>query len=114
VHRAEPAYHAALEYADRRGDAVGFIAYQLERIEEALAELLAARDPVSTASVRLSNFLVHRRRDAGHETPFRRKEYMDFHPWLSTATATRDLKEAVLRGLLLAEGAGRNARYRVP
>jgi Fic family protein len=112
IRRAEPAYHAALEYADRRGDAVGFIIYLLERIEEALQELLAARDPVSTAAGRIAAFLLDRRRLAIGDQPFRRKEYMAFHPWLSTATATRDLKEAAVQGLLIGQGAGRSARYR--
>ncbi len=112
IHRAEPAYHGALDYADRRGDCGGFIIYLLERMEEALAELLAARDPASTSGDRMAAFLLNRRRAVTGDQPFRRKEYMDFHPWLSTATATRDLKEATSKGLLKGEGSGRSATYR--
>ena len=113
IQRAEPAYHAALEYADRRGDAVGFVTYSLERIEEALAELLAERDPVSTAAERIAAYLLHRQRTGQAEQPFRRMHYMAFHPWLSTATATRDLKEAAHAGQLQATGSGRSAAYAV-
>ena len=111
IHRREPAYHAALDYADRRGDCGGFIVYLLERIEEALEELLTARDPVSNSHDRITSFLLQRQHGTGKEQPFRRKDYMDFHPWLSTATATRDLKVALSAGLLGAEGSGRSVRY---
>lgn len=107
IHRAEPAYHAALEYADRRGDCGGFIVYALERIDEALAELLAERDPVRGQTDRMEVFLTQ-----AHEHPFRRKDYLAFYPELSTATATRDLREAVAKARLVMTGEGRGARYR--
>ncbi|MBK7944255.1 MAG: Fic family protein [Flavobacteriales bacterium] len=113
VHQREPAYHAALDYADRRGDCGGFITYMLERIEEALAELLAARDPVSKPNDRIASFLLYRQRLARKDQPFRRKDYMDYHPWLSTATATRDLREALTMGSITSTGSGRAMLYRV-
>lgn len=111
VHHAEPAYHAALEYADRRGDCGGFITYMLERIGEALTELLSASDPVQFSGDRMELFLHHRMRHTGEMSPFRRKDYMAFHTWLSTATATRDLREAVEAGRLYVHGTGRAATY---
>ncbi|MBK9177554.1 MAG: Fic family protein [Flavobacteriales bacterium] len=111
IHRAEPAYHAALEYADRRGDCGGFIVYLLERIEEALAELLASPDPIRTAAERVEAFLQHRHHAGLANQLFRRKDYMDFHHWLSTATATRDLKEAVAQRVISIIGGGRAAVY---
>lgn len=111
IHRAEPAYHAALEYADRRGDCGGFITYMLERIEEALAELLASTDPIRTSADRLTAFLQHRSHEGRADQPFRRKEYMDFHHWLSTATATRDLKDAVAQRVISISGVGRATVY---
>lgn len=111
IHNAEPAYHAALEFADRRGDCGGFINYMLERIEEALAELLSTSDPVRLAGDRIELFLHQRMHKSGNIPAFRRKEYLDFHPRLSTATATRDLKNAVLGGQLSMVGNGRSASY---
>ncbi|WKZ66154.1 MAG: Fic family protein [Flavobacteriales bacterium] len=113
IHRAEPAYHAALEFADRRGDCGGFIVYMLERTDEALAELLASPDPIRTSPERIAAFLQHRRRAGQIEQPFRRRDYMDFHPWLSTATATRDLKGAVAAAQLVPSGGGRSMQYRL-
>ncbi|MDX9750061.1 MAG: Fic family protein [Flavobacteriales bacterium] len=104
---AAPAYHGALEYADRQGDCGEFITYMLERIDEALAELLAERDPVRGPGERVGVFL----QQSGRST-FRRKDYLAHYPELSTATATRDLRDAVAAGRLVMDGAGRAARYR--
>jgi Fic family protein len=106
IHRAEPAYHAALEYADRRGDCGGFIVYLLERLDEALAEVLDAPDPVRKPQDRLHLFLQQ-----WGERPFRRKDYLTFFPELSTATATRDLMEASRAGRIQAYGERRATRY---
>ena len=107
IHRAEPAYHAALEYADRRGDCGGFIVYLLERLDEALAEVLDAPDPVRKPQDRLHLFLQQ-----WGERPFRRKDYLTFFPELSTATATRDLMEASADGRVKKSGEVRTAVYR--
>jgi hypothetical protein len=83
--------------------------YLLERIDEALAELLAERDPVRGQVDRMSVFLAQ-----APERPFRRKDYLSFFPELSTATATRDLREAVAGGRLRMSGTGRAVVYRKP
>ncbi len=106
IRRTQPAYHAALEYADRQGDCGGFITYMLERIDEALAELLSMPDPARRGADRMTAFL--------QQPPgrwFRRKDYRARFPGIGTATASRDLCEAVAQGRLLREGTGRNARY---
>ncbi|MBL7939000.1 MAG: Fic family protein [Flavobacteriales bacterium] len=107
IQRTQPAYYAALEYADRRGDCGEFISYMLERIDEALAELLAAPNPILTGQDRVAIFLKQT-----PDRPFRRKDYLNMFPELSTATASRDLAEAVARGMLLLSGAKRQAQYR--
>lgn len=101
-----PAYHASLEYADRRGDCGGFITYLLERIDEALAELLAEPDPVRKAPDRMATFLQQ-----WGVRPFRRKDYLAFFPELSTATATRDLAESCRAGRITSAGERRATRY---
>src|SRR5690606_24210349 len=105
--RTCPAYHAALHYADRQGDCGGFITYMLERIDEALVELLAERDPVRDAHERVDAFLAH-----APARSFRRKDYLIHYPELSTATATRDLRQATASGRLTMEGKGRAALYK--
>lgn len=112
IQRTQPAYYAALEYADRRGDCGGFIAYLLERIDEALAELLDSPDPARTPTDRIQLFLVHGPLRGSTDRSFRRKDYLKFFPELSTATASRDLQEAVDRGAVTMEGQRRTATYR--
>jgi Fic family protein len=106
ISQTAPAYHAALEYADRRGDCGGFIVYLLERMDEALTEVLSLPDPMRTGTERVAIYLVQ----AGGR-PFRRKDYLSGYPELSTATATRDLQEAVANGRLHIKGTGRGAIY---
>lgn len=106
IQRTQPAYYAALEYADRRGDCGEFINYLLERIDEALAELLAAPNPVLTGADRVALFLKQ-----GPDRSFRRKDYLNMFPELSTATASRDLAEAVESNLLVLSGTKRQAMY---
>lgn len=106
--KTEPAYHAALEYADRQGDCGGFITYMMERIDEALTELLLAQRPVLSAADRVQLFLEEKRLPR-----FTRKDYRRMYPELSTATASRDLAEAVRTGIITISGTGRLARYRM-
>ena len=105
--RTAPAYHAALEYADRQGDCGGFITYMMERIDEALTELLLAQRPVLSAAERVPLFLEEKRLPT-----FTRKDYRRMYPELSTATTSRDLAQAVRGGLIAIAGTGRVARYR--
>jgi Fic family protein len=105
--RTAPAYHAALGYADQQGDCGRFISYLMERIDEALDELLTVQRPMLDASDRVSHFL------AGVGTAwFGRKDYRRMFPELSTITASRDLRDAVGEGRLERSGDGRTAMYR--
>jgi Fic family protein len=106
--KTEPAYHAALEYADRQGDCGGFITYMLERIDEALSELLAAQRQVLSGRERVALFLEEKK-----PVRFTRKDYRGLFPELSTATASRDLAEAVTANRLERSGDGRTALYRM-
>lgn len=107
IFKTQAAYIAALEYADRQGDCGSFIVYLMERIDEALAELLASPNPVLNGADRVGIFLKQ-----APDRPFRRKDYLNMFPELSTATASRDLAEAVDAGRLRITGTKRQASYR--
>jgi hypothetical protein len=76
-------------------------------MDEALAEVLDAPDPVRKPQDRLHLFLQQ-----WGDRLFRRKDYLIFFPELSTATATRDLMEATADGRIQKFGAVRTAAYR--
>lgn len=100
-------YYKALEQADRQEDCGGFIVFMMERIDEALHELLMRERGVLSATDRVATFLMAR--DRGR---FTRKDYRRMFPELSTATASRDLAQAVRGGVLERNGTGRVAWYK--
>ncbi|MFT3883925.1 MAG: Fic family protein, partial [Flavobacteriales bacterium] len=102
-----PAYYASMAYADRQGDCGGFITYMMERIDEALQELLTGQRPVLSGTERVDIFLRERERSR-----FSRKDYRNSFPELSTATASRDLAEATASGVIERSGTGRVSNYR--
>jgi Fic family protein len=107
IQRSRQGYYATLEYADRQEDCGGFILYMLERIDEALHELLRRERPALSADRRLAIFLLGKGRDR-----FTRADYRRAFPELSTATASRDLAAGVAAGTILIAGTGRAAWYR--
>lgn len=107
IQHGRDGYYAALEYSDRQEDCGVFITYMMERIDEALHELLSRERPVLTGSERISTFL------SGHDRGrFTRKDYRLAFPELSPATASRDLADAVESGSLARSGTGRVAWYK--
>ncbi len=67
----------------------------------------AAPNPVLTGADRVALFLKQ-----GPDRSFRRKDYLNMFPELSTATASRDLAEAVEGRILVLNGTKRQASYR--
>ncbi|MBL0043677.1 MAG: Fic family protein [Flavobacteriales bacterium] len=103
--KTEPAYHAALEYADRQGDCGGFITYMMERIDEALSELLAEQRSVMTGRERVALFLEEKK-----PLRFTRKDYRAMFPELYRH-GQQDLKLANESGGIERIGNGRISLY---
>lgn len=107
IQRGRSGYYASMELADRQGDCGGFITYLMERMDEALHELLIRDRPSYTGQQRMEIFLNEKQRGR-----FTRQDYRRSFPELSTATASRDLADAVECGRLLRSGTGRSTWYR--
>ncbi len=60
----------------------------------------------------MANFLLNGPVRGSTGRSFRRKDYLSFYPELGTATASRDLQEAVEAGRLVWDGIRRAAVYR--
>lgn len=107
VRDQQQGYYFALAKADKTGDAAPFVEFMLTLIDRALAELLQERHAPLDATTRLQHFLATH----GSE-PFDRKTYLRHHPTLSMATASRDLRLAVLERMVVKKGDGRTTTYR--
>jgi Fic family protein len=108
----QAAYYATLAACDRAGDSTAFVEFALDGLKTALAEVVPdlrplARPRAPDASQRLA---VARQRFG--RNLFTRRDYLDLHPGIATATASRDLKRGTDGALLEKSGHKATARYR--
>ncbi len=108
IHQEQKRYYEALEKSDRAGNSTLFLDFSLRLILESLEEFRTSfrPRPVSVED-RLELAKVHFR-----EEEFSRKDYLGFHKQISTATASRDLAQAVELGGLKKKGDKALALYR--
>ncbi|MGL6179468.1 MAG: Fic family protein [Tannerellaceae bacterium] len=99
-------YYDTLVKCDQSGDSTLFIEFMLEIIDEALNDMLYEQPVHIKANDRIGLF----KRVIGKQL-FSRKDYMTHYKDLSSATASRDLKDATEKGLLIKQGEGRTALY---
>lgn len=99
-------YYRILAVADRQGESTLFIEFMLRIVEESLEELLQSQNVTLTGRDRIALF-----KDYIADASFTRKDYLRYFKELSTATASRDLKEAVDSNLLRKEGEKSLTRY---
>ncbi len=105
IAKNQEAYYKALSTSDKEGKSTAFIVYMLQIIEVSLAELLVNSNRKLNETERLELFLEQ------PITVFSRKDYLKFFSELSTATASRDLKNGILKGLITKEGDKKNTIY---
>lgn len=105
IAKNQEAYYKALSTSDKEGKSTAFIVYMLQIIEVSLAELLVNSNRKLNETERLELFLEQ------PITVFSRKDYLKFFSELSTATASRDLKNGILKGLIAKEGDKKNTIY---
>lgn len=104
-HRNE--YYAALGASDSEGQSTAFLEFMLPIIDAALEELLLERPAPLGGKSRIEQFAAK----IG-KRHFSRSDYMHHFKEISTATASRDLTNAVLEGVLTRSGEKRTTRYR--
>ena len=107
IHKRQAEYYAVLEKCDKLGDSTLFIEFSLENILAALNEFSEHnRPPKPSGADRVQLAIQH----FGKKL-FSRKDYMLFHKGFSTATASRDLAQAVEQGILNRVGEKALAKY---
>jgi len=99
-------YYRSLAKSDGLGRSTPFIEFILDVIHNALEELLNTQSKSLTAGSRMELFNAIIK-----DKSFSRKDYMRRNKEISAATASRDLKEAVDRGILIRSGDKRLAVY---
>jgi Fic family protein len=100
-------YYDSLGASDNLGNSTRFIEFMLKIIDIALEDLLKTQNYTITGNDRISLF----RNFVGSEL-FTRQDYLRQNKNISTATASRDLKEAVDMSIIEKTGEKRMTRYR--
>ena len=100
-------YYDVLGKSDNQGNSTGFIEFMLEIIDIALEDLLKTQNQTLSGTDRISIF-----KDFIGNNLFTRQDYLRHNKEISTATASRDLKEAVDNDILEKTGEKRLTTYR--
>ncbi|MFT7031984.1 MAG: Fic family protein [Cyclobacteriaceae bacterium] len=100
-------YYNALNKSDSEGKSTVFIEFMLEIIKQALEDVLKNQNINLTNNDRISNF-----KDTYGGKEFTRQDYLRSFKYISSATASRDLKIAVDKNILEKKGDKRTTRYK--
>ncbi len=106
IHKTQSDYYHALSQSDKSGNSTPFIEYMLKVVDDSLHTMLDFKGRVMSAEDRLSYF------SEICKSEFTRKDYMGVFKEISTATASRDLKQGVERGLFEKDGDKTKTIYR--
>lgn len=108
IHKKQAQYYKILEQCDKKGDSTAFVEFSLELILKSLEEFKHQYQPTKpTSSDRIEHVLEY-----FASKSFTRKDYLQLHKGLSTATASRDLAEATELGVVKKQGDKARTRYR--
>lgn len=106
IKKRQTEYYNALGASDNKGNSTIFIEFMLSVINDSLEELLQSQNVSLTSVDRIEIF----RQKIGN-SQFSRADYIRYYKNISTATASRDLKQAVELQILEKSGEGRMTQY---
>lgn len=107
VKHKQAEYYQALAEADMEGKSTAFIAYMLARILESLDYILTKSATKGADYSQRINFALSQL-----DGWFDRKRYLEVCKSVSTATASRDLRQMIEDGIVEISGKGRMTKYR--
>lgn len=107
ISKHQKKYYLALSNSDKQGESTIFISFMLNILSESLDELLTERTGPITNDERMRIFL-----ETGVKG-FTRKDYMNFFKAISSATASRDLRQAVKECLIKKMGDKNKTTYKM-
>jgi Fic family protein len=100
-------YYKVLETSDSSGTSTVFIEFMLNVINKSLRETIAESTPTTSDYAKRIEYALSQLHDW-----FDRKEYLSICKGISTATASRDIKQLLQDGLIESSGSGRMMKYR--
>ena len=106
ISKNQKEYYKALSESDKEGKSTKFIEYMLKIIDTSLSEILETSTKKLSEKDRITIFLEL------NKTEFTRKDYMNYFKDISSATASRDLKNATENKLLEKIGDKKTTIYR--
>jgi Fic family protein len=92
-------YYNALSKSDKAGHSTPFITFMLQVIDQSLDDLIKSQRVTLSGNDRMNIY-----KDKIGSQFFTRQNYMNSFPDISTATASRDLKDAVNKEILIKQG----------
>lgn len=107
IHKTQSEYYHALSQSDKSGSSTPFIEYMLGVVNDSLHTMLDFKSRVMSTEDRLAYF------SEICDAEFSRKDYMRIFKEISSATASRDLKQGVQLGLFEKEGDKTKTIYRI-
>lgn len=106
ISKNQEEYYKALSQSDKEGKSTKFIEYMLKVIDNSLSELLENSRKKLSDEDRVQIFFEQ------NENEFTRKDYLNYFKDISSATASRDLKNAVENNLTIKNGDKKTTTYR--
>jgi Fic family protein len=100
-------YYKVLEISDSTGSSTIFIEFMLDIINKSLRETISESTPTTSDYSKRVEYALSQLNDW-----FDRKEYLSICKGISTATASRDIKQLLKEGLIESKGSGRMMKYR--
>jgi Fic family protein len=100
-------YYKVLALSDRSGASTAFIEFMLEMINISLRNTIEESKSINIDFNKRIEYTL-----SVLTGWFDRKAYMKVNKGISTATASRDLKQLLEQGVLISSGAGRMTRYK--
>ncbi len=107
IEKNQDKYYEVLEVADKAGDSTLFVEFMLSIIKKSLTEL--SKDLVGITNTFIDR--IEKARIHFKDNDFSRKDYMELFRDISTATASRDLKDGVDQKILQKKGEKNKTRY---
>ena len=108
IEKNQQTYYETLELCDQQGESTLFIEFMLKIIFDSLKEF----DSEIVSVIVTSKDRFAKGREHFLKKEFSRKDYMELFKTISSATASRDMKEGVESGVLSMSGKGNQTRYK--